>query len=470
NKMSISKNVGALSQHLNRIITGKWFVKMQEDWDQVMGVIAGEEAAHISHKFREAVKGFLIPGRLFEDLGYKYIGPINGHEISYLVETFQAVRELKGPKLVHVVTTKGKGYQPAEEKAHTFHGVSPVSADIGSIKKQPKVKTYTDHFSDALIDLAEKDGRIVAITAAMPDGTGLTKFAERFPDRFFDVGIAEQHAATFAAGLAKAGLKPVVAIYSTFLQRVFDQILHDVCLARLGVTFAVDRAGVVGEDGATHQGLFDLTYFRCAPHMTLMAPSSEKELAAMLKMAVDLGGPAAVRYPRGAAPLPSLDIPFTPLEMGKAQVIRQGSDLALLAVGAMVAPALEAAARLEKDGVSTAVVNARFVKPLDEDTILTMAQTCGRIITIEENTITGGFGAGVLELLESAGVLAHVKRIGAPDEFAEHGEQALIRSRLGLDADGIERTAREFLARSAENGGFPHTMANAEKTAGRAVG
>jgi 1-deoxy-D-xylulose-5-phosphate synthase len=468
NKMSISKNVGALSQHLNRIITGRWFIRMQEEWDQAMIAIAGGQWAHLSHKFREAVKGFIIPGKLFEDLGYKYVGPINGHEISYLIETFQAVRELKGPKLVHVITTKGKGYQPAEEKAHSFHGVSPMAPDAGAAPKPAAAKSYTDVFSEALVDLAEKDRRIVAITAAMPDGTGLTRFAERFPDRFFDVGIAEQHAATFAAGLASAGLKPVVAIYSTFLQRDFDQILHDVCLTNKHVTFAVDRAGVVGEDGVTHQGLFDLSYLRCIPNLTLMAPMDGQELRAMLKVAIDHPGPSALRYPRGPAPASPPDIPPTPLETGKAELLRGGTDICLLAVGSMVLPALAAALRLEKDGISAAVVNARYIKPMDRQMILSMAQSIGRIVTIEENALAGGFGSGVLEVLESAGVHAHVHRLGAPDAFAEHGPQALIRARLGLDTDGVEKAARDLLARSADNDAHPIT--HAEKTAGRAIG
>ncbi|MDH5637033.1 MAG: 1-deoxy-D-xylulose-5-phosphate synthase [Nitrospinota bacterium] len=470
NKMSISKNVGALSQHLNRIITGKWFVKMQADWDQAMNAIAGEEAAHLSHKFREAVKGFIIPGKLFEDLGYKYIGPINGHEISYLVETFQAVRELNGPKLVHVVTTKGKGYQPAEEKAHSFHGVSPVLTYNGSVKKPTKAKTFTGHFSDAVIALAEKDPRVVAITAAMPEGTGLNKFAEKFPDRFFDVGIAEQHAGTFAAGLASAGLKPVVAIYSTFLQRVFDQILHDVCLARQDVTFAVDRAGVVGEDGVTHQGLFDLTYLRCAPDMVVTAPRDDRELTAMLSWAVAHPGPVALRYPRGEAPVADKKSSFQPVEIGKSELLAKGTDLCLLAAGTMAGPALEVAARLEADGVSTAVVNARFIKPLDQEMILSMARTCGRIITIEENVLSGGFGAGVLEVLEEGESHTHVKRIGAPDSFVEHGAQEIIRRRLGLDADGIERTTRRFLDKTGFKVSEGRPTTHAEKAAGHTTG
>ncbi|MBI4829068.1 MAG: 1-deoxy-D-xylulose-5-phosphate synthase [Nitrospinae bacterium] len=443
NKMSISRNVGALSQHLNRIITGKWFVRMEEEWDQMVNAFAGGGALSMAQRFREAVKGMIIPGRLFEDLGYKYIGPIEGHELSYLIETFQAVRELKGPRLVHVVTTKGKGYQPAEEKASRYHGVSP-RAKTG-VEKKP-APTYTEVFSGAIVELAERDPSIVAITAAMPDGTGLTAFAERFPDRFFDVGIAEQHATTFAAGLAARGLKPVVAIYSTFLQRVFDQIVHDVCLTSQNVTFAVDRAGVVGEDGVTHQGLFDLTYLRCVPNMVVMAPRDEQELRRMLKTAVELPGPAAVRYPRGAA----IGLPITgaleTLPIGKGELLRDGHDLVIVAVGRMVHAALDAAELLAAGGHSAAVVDARFVKPLDEALILDMGARCGRILTAEENVLAGGFGSAVLELIESRRIPhTAVRRLGVPDRYVEHGEPGLILASLGLDAAGIARSARTFI-------------------------
>jgi len=447
NEMSISGNVGALSQHLNRIITGKWFVRIEQEWDQIMKSLAGDPAVQLSERFRGAIKGIMIPGKFFEDLGYKYVGPIEGHEISYLIETFQAVKDLEGPKLVHVVTKKGKGYQPAEEKSTSFHGVSPFDPDTGSARKKKTGKTYTDVFSDTLVQLAEEDERIVAITAAMPDGTGLTRFSEKFPERFFDVGIAEQHASTFASGLAVEGLKPVVAVYSTFLQRMFDQILHDVCLTTQDVTFAVDRAGIVGEDGATHQGAFDLSLLRIAPNMVIMAPKDGQELRSMLKTAIEYPGPAALRYPRGkASGVNKLPGKIKTIPIGKSELLKKGDDLCVVAVGRLVGPALEAAGRLEKDGYSVAVVNARFIKPLDNELIVEMGRKCGRILTVEENALTGGFGSALLELLESEKIdRVLVRRLGIPDRFIEHSQTGLMLKKLGLDTDGIENSAREFI-------------------------
>lgn len=467
NKMSISRNVGALSQHLNRIITGKWYTKIRDEFDHIISAVAGGQVAQFARRFEEAVKSVIVPGRLFEDLGYKYVGPIDGHEIEYLVETFQAVRDLKGPRLVHVVTTKGKGYPPAEEKAPHFHGVAPFHPETGDKVNGSSGVTYTDVFSETLTELAAEDERIVAITAAMPQGTGLDRFAAVHPERFYDVGIAEQHGATFAAGLAAEGMKPVVAVYSTFLQRVFDQIVHDVCLMNLDVTFAVDRAGIVGKDGVTHQGLFDLAYLRLAPNMIVMAPKDGLELRRMLKTALDYPGPAAVRYPRGAAPGAGRPERAEPLPVGEAEVLKEGGDICLMAVGSMVLPALEAAERLEMDGLSVAVVNARFVKPIDGKIIEKMARSCGLLLTVEENVLAGGFGSAVMEAVESMGLPgAAVHRLGVPDVFVSHGSQAEKRRELGLDADGIERAAREFLA--GEKAGFAGTLhrSHAKKTAG----
>ena len=468
NEMSISKNVGALSKHLNRIITKKWYVRIEEEWDQVMNTLVGDPAVQFSHNFREAVKGFIVPGKLFEELGYKYVGPIGGHEMSYLIETFQAVKELKGPKLVHVVTTKGKGYQPAEDEAHSFHGVSPFHPATGSAVKKTTTATYTDAFSDALVKLAENDERIVAITAAMPDGTGLAKFAEKYPDRFFDVGIAEQHAVTFAAGLASSGLKPVVAIYSTFMQRVFDQIVHDVCLTNLDVTFAIDRAGIVGEDGATHQGTFDISFFRCVPNMIVMAPKDENELGAMLKTAIEYKGPVAMRYPRGAGAGPDVRSDIKSIPIGRAELMKDGDDLCILAIGNLVYPAMEAAERLKHEGLSVSVVNSRFVKPLDEDMIIEMGARCKKILTVEENVLSGGFGSAVLEMLELKGSTnIAVKRVGVPDQFVEHGTADLVRKQFGLDADGIESTAREFILETKDSRyHLDGALRHAEKAAG----
>ncbi|MBI5816055.1 MAG: 1-deoxy-D-xylulose-5-phosphate synthase [Nitrospinae bacterium] len=466
NKMSISHNVGALSQHLNRIITGKWYVKLKEEFGQVIQSVAGDQVAQFTKRFEEAIKGIIVPGKLFEDLGYKYVGPIAGHEISYLIETLLAAKDLKGPKLIHVITTKGKGYAPAEEKAQSFHGVSPFHPATGDSIKTVSKMTYTDVFADALIDLAKKDKSIVAITAAMPEGTGLSKFAGVFPDRFYDVGIAEQHATTFAAGMAADGMKPVVAIYSTFLQRVFDQIAHDVCLMDLNVTFAVDRAGLVGEDGATHQGLYDYTYLRCVPNMVVMAPKDEHELPLMLKAAVDHPGPAAIRYPRGAVfgTRNASDTP--PVAIGKGELLRDGADLCIIAAGNPVYAALEAAVRLSAEGLDVAVVNARFVKPLDAELIERMGEKCGLLMTVEENTLAGGFGSAVMELIESKRIPhVAVRRLGLPDVFVEHASQAEQREKFGLDANGIERAAREFVhdSRSANpvNG-----SSHAQKAAG----
>lgn len=463
NKMSISHNVGALSQHLNRVITGKWYVKLREEFGQALQVVAGDQVAQFSKRLEEAVKGIIVPGRLFEDFGYKYVGPIEGHEISYLIETFQAVKEIKGPKLVHVVTTKGKGYQPAEEKAQSFHGVSAFQPSTGSLPLAKR--TYTDVFAEALIELASADDKIVAITAAMPEGTGLSKFAKVYPDRFFDVGIAEQHATTFAAGLAAGGMHPVVAIYSTFLQRVFDQIVHDVCLMNLNVTFAIDRAGLVGEDGATHQGVFDLSYLRCIPNIVVMAPKDEEELKRMLKTAIGHPGPAALRYPRGAAVGVPLSSEIESIPIGKAELLADGSDIAIVAIGNTAIASMEAAERLKQEGFSVAVVNARFVKPLDEAMIEAVGKKCGLILTVEENVLAGGFGSAVLELIESKS-LPHVavRRLGIPDVFVDHAEQKRQRSLAGIDADGITHSAREFLSRhprrnshvqTTETAGYP---------------
>lgn len=455
NKMSISHNVGALSQYLNRIITGKWYNRFRKEVDPIVESILGDTVSQFVRRIEGGIKGAIVPGRLFEDLGFKYIGPIEGHELSYLIETFEAVKEMKGPKLVHVVTTKGKGYSPAEKKAHSFHGVSPFHRDTGAARKNKSALTYTEAFSNTLIDLAEKDDRIVGITAAMQEGTGLLAFAEKFPDRFYDVGIAEPHAATFAAGLATEGLKPVVAIYSTFLQRVFDQIIHDVCLMELDVTFAVDRAGIVGEDGATHQGLYDLTYLRCAPNIVVMAPKDENELRHMLKTAISYNGPAAVRYPRGVGVGVEFDDTVENLPIGKGELLKDGDDLCIIAIGNMVTPSVEAAKALEEKGFDVAVVNARFVKPLDEELLVRMANQCGLLVTVEENALAGGFGSAVLEALEQDGTTkAAIHRIGIDDIFVDHSSQKESRARLGLDRKGIIAQTLKFLK---DNGVKPKT-------------
>jgi 1-deoxy-D-xylulose-5-phosphate synthase len=399
----------------------------------------------------DSFKGFFTPGMLFEAFGFNYIGPIDGHDLPMLIDTLENVKKLNDAVFVHVLTKKGKGYKPAEDNPSLFHGVGPFDIGTGKvIKGKGGAASYTAIFGSALCRLAAEDERITAITAAMPDGTGLSAFAKEFPARFFDVGIAEQHGVTFAAGLAAEGLRPVFAVYSTFLQRAYDQVFHDVCLQNLPVTFALDRCGVVGSDGPTHHGAFDLSYLRHLPNMTLMAPKDENELQHMLATAIELGQPAAIRYPRGNGYGVPLDQTLKPLPIGKAEVLREGSDGILLALGSMVVPALEAAALLEEqNGIRLTVVNARFVKPLDAALILELAGKCGILITIEENALQGGFGTAVLELLEEHDLSGTpVLRLGYPDSYIPQGEQHELRTMLGLDPAGISASVRSFLSRS----------------------
>jgi 1-deoxy-D-xylulose-5-phosphate synthase len=452
NKMSISPNVGALSGYLNQIITGKLYNKLKAEIEHLVKTIPtiGESVFKLGKRFDEMLKGFITPGMLFEQLGFKYVGPIDGHNIHQLIETFRNVRDyVDRPTLVHVVTKKGKGYVQAEQNAIAYHGASPFCINTGEFMKQEtSVPSYTKVFGDTIIQVAEQDEKIVAITAAMCSGTGLEAFSQRFPDRFYDVGIAEQHAVTFAAGLATEGLKPVTAIYSSFLQRAYDQVFHDVCLQNLPVTFVLDRAGLVGADGPTHHGVFDFSYLRHLPNMVVMAPKDENELQHMLKTAVEYPGPAAVRYPRGNGFGVDIDSAPHPLKIGKAEILREGDDLAIIAVGLMVQPAIEAAKNLAEDeDILATVVNARFVKPLDTELILGLAQKTGKIVTVEENVLQGGFGSAVLELLQAHG-LDHVivRCIGLPDEYIEHGPQSILRHKYGLDAEGIEKVVLEIVA------------------------
>lgn len=443
NEMSISPNVGALSSYLNKILTGQLYTKLIDEIDVLLKNIPkiGNRVSRLAHRVEEAIKGILIPGRIFEDLGFKYVGPIDGHNIFHLVSALEGIKKLKGPVLIHVVTKKGKGYQPAEDKAHFFHGVSSFNIETGTSLKKSTLKTYTGVFGDSIVEMAQKDRKIIAITAAMTEGTGLTKFANKFPERFYDVGIAEQHAVTFAAALALAGLKPVVAIYSTFLQRAYDQVLHDACLMNLPVTFAMDRAGIVGDDGPTHNGLFDLSYMRSLPNLIFMAPKDENELRHMLKTAVEFNGPAALRYPRGAGVGVDIDKGFKPLEIGKAEILKEGNALTIIAIGNMVYPSLKAANILSKKGIDVAVVNARFIKPMDRELITKLASKTNQIVTVEENVLQGGFGSAVMELLEEEGIdNVCLKRIGIPDEFVEHGSPEILREKYGLNAEGIVET------------------------------
>ncbi len=455
NEMSISPNVGALSSFLSRRITGKRFQTFKKEMENFLKSLpgVGENIVSVLKKSEDSFITFFTPGMLFEALKFKYIGPINGHKLDQLIRTFKNIQHLEGPVLVHTLTVKGRGYRPAEEKPSKFHGVGCFDISSGAPVKSegPCPPSYTEVFGDTVVELGEKDHRILAITAAMPEGTGLIKFAERFPGRFFDVGIAEQHAVTFAAGLAVEGFRPVVAIYSTFLQRAYDQVIHDVCLQNLPVVFAIDRGGIVGEDGPTHHGHFDLSYLRTLPNMILMAPRDENELRHMLYTALKQDCPVAIRYPRGRGRGVELDAEFREIPIGKAEIMRGGRDILILAVGSMVWPSVDAAQELAREGVETCVINCRFVKPLDPE-IADMAGSIGRVLVVEENMRQGGFGGAVLELLSDSGLHGiKVRRLGLPDKFIEHGAVALLREKYGLDPKGIIREAKALLRDEPES-------------------
>ncbi len=453
NEMSISANVGALSSYLNRVLTGHVPTVMRNEFVKFIRSLpgVGEQAAKAAKRIEDSVKALIVPGLLFEELGFRYVGPIPGHDVKNLVETFRNVREeFNKPVLVHVVTKKGKGYPPAERDPARFHGVGPFDRETGEVPAGVAPPTYTAVFGRALLREAEREPRLVAITAAMADGTGLAPFAAAHPARFFDVGIAEQHAVTFAAGLACEGLRPVVAIYSTFLQRAYDQVLHDVCLQGLPVVFALDRGGLVGDDGPTHHGLFDLAYLRSIPGLVLAAPKDEAELARLLRTALTHPGPFALRYPRGAGAGAPVDQDPAPITVGSWEALRPGGELTILAVGSCVAPALEAAESLALEGRAVGVVNARFVKPLDL-AVLAAAAAAGPLLTVEEGVIAGGFGAAVLEHLAEHGPPGvRLETAGVPDEFVEQGSQAALRARCRIDAAGIAARARRLIAGRAD--------------------
>lgn len=448
NEMSISPNVGALSAYLNRIMTGQHFTRLKSEVKSLIKTIPaiGEQVFKFTKQMEESMKALIVPGALFEELGFQYVGPLEGHKLEPLIRTLANVRELNRPVLVHVLTKKGKGYEFAEKEPSRFHGVGPFCLKTGeNISNPNSPPSYTEVFGNTMIELARSDERVLAITAAMCQGTGLENFAREFPQRFFDVGIAEQHGVTFAAGLAVEGLKPVVAIYSTFLQRAYDQVLHDVCLQNLPVVFALDRGGIVGDDGPTHHGLFDFSYLRSIPNLTVMAPKDEAELRDMLKTALSLDSPVSIRYPRGkGAGVPLREA--TLIDIGKAEVLREGTDLVIFAIGATVHPALEAAGALEEEGIRAGVVNCRFVKPLDKDLLVNAALTYKRVLTVEENVLMGGFGTAVLELLENSGAFG-VKtiRLGISDEFVEHATQEELRAKFGIDTAGIAEAARRLM-------------------------
>jgi 1-deoxy-D-xylulose-5-phosphate synthase len=449
NEMSISRNVGALSSFLSRTFSAKKLQELRKELGYFFKSLPriGEDIYQLAKRTEESLKTFVTPGMLFEAFNFEYFGPINGHKIDHLVDILNNIKYIKEPVLLHVTTKKGKGYLPAEKNPVYFHGCGCFEVSTGDcLDRPPAVPTYTEVFGRTMVDLAARDKRVVAVTAAMPEGTGLSRFAQLYPERFFDVGIAEQHAVTFAAALALEGFRPVVAIYSTFLQRAYDQILHDVCLENTPVVFALDRGGLVGEDGPTHHGLFDLSYLRSLPNMVVMAPKNENELRRMMATALNHDGPIALRYPRGLGTGVPLPEPALPLTVGKAEVLYEGADVLILAVGSSVGEAIKARGLLASQGIDAAVVNCRFVKPLDVDLILELARRTPRIVTVEENVRQGGFGSAVLEALSDAGMTpVALERIGVPDAFVEHGPQGALRARYGLDAAGVARSAARLV-------------------------
>jgi 1-deoxy-D-xylulose-5-phosphate synthase len=447
NKMSISPNVGAIAGYLNRIVHGQSYHRLTQEVEKMILAVphVGPRLLKISRDVLESAKTLLIPGMVFEELGFDYVGPVNGHNIDELLNVLSRVKYNSGPTLLHVVTQKGKGYPHAEKLPMKYHGVTQFDVSTGAFHKAPaKAPSYTAVFGKAMCDLAERDPRIVAITAAMCEGTGLADFAKKFPNRFFDVGIAEQHAVNFAAGLACEGMRPVAAIYSTFLQRAYDQLVHDLCLMHLPVTLALDRAGIVGADGPTHHGLYDLVYLAALPGMVVMAPKDENELRHMLRTAIGIDGPAAVRYPRGNGIGVPLDPEFKQLEVGKAEIIRDGGDIAILALGSMVYPCLDAAARLETAGIKATVINARFMKPLDQELFSVLAAEKQFLVTAEEGTEAGGFGAQVAALLHDRKIPTSILRIAVPDRIIPHGAPNLLHAKYGLDVDGIVERIRAY--------------------------
>ena len=449
NEMSISKNVGAMSEYLYHLRTGETYNKIKHDLEGwLKNMDFGSDVLKALRRLKGSVKYLMVPTSIFEELGFTYLGPIDGHDLPTLIEVMQAAKKIDGPVLVHVLTKKGKGYKPAEESPNKFHGTGPFEIATGKKITNPNAPiTYTEVFGKALTELANEDKDIIGITAAMPDGTGLSTFAKAHPTRCFDVGIAEQHAVTSAAGAAAAGLKPVAAIYSTFLQRAYDSVLHDICMQRLHVTLCLDRAGLVGDDGYTHHGVFDYAYLRSMPEMTVMAPKDENELRHMLKTAVDFDGPISLRYPRGSGVGVDITEPMQALPIGKAEVLREGKDVSIWAIGSMVQSAAQAAEKLAEQGISAGVVNMRFVKPLDKELLLAQAKEYGKIVTLEEGVLQGGVGSAVLETLNEAQLLTkcQVLTLGITDEFVLHGDKKLLFKDLELDVDAIVAKTAAFV-------------------------
>jgi len=451
NDMSISTNVGAMSGYLNSIIKGQRYNQAKDLAKGVMDRIPliGGKLHGLAHDMEAVLKNMVVPGTLFEELGFRYLGPYDGHDLPFLINLFEENKDYNGPLLIHVITKKGKGYVPAEQKPIWSHGVTPFDRESGAVKKsdKPQPPSYTAVFAETLTELAKRDPKIVAITAAMPEGTGLDKFAKAFPDRMFDVGIAEEHAVTFSGGMATQGMKPIAAIYSTFLQRAFDQVFHDVAIMDLPVVFALDRAGIAGQDGPTHHGIYDMAYLRVFPNMICMAPKDENELRHMLKTAFETCHPTSLRYPRGNGVGVAMDSELQSLPVGKGEVLRDGKSAAIFAIGVEVWPAMQAAEILAKENIDVAVINARFIKPLDDELIARYCKPDAKVITVEEGSLAGGFGSAVMERAQQIGIQnVEFHRIGIPDEYVHHGAQEVLRAQFDLHAEGIARRVREFLA------------------------
>lgn len=449
NEMSIDPNIGGMSQYLTRIRLDPSYNRMKDDVEYILKRIPniGPKMADFADRLKESVKHMLVQGSFFEELGIKYLGPVNGHDIEELIRVFESSKQFDRPVLIHCLTEKGKGYLPAEAHPEKFHGVGPFEIETGETKKNATTPSYTDVFADTLVTLAQRDKRIVGITAAMASGTGMNKLAKAFPDRMFDVGIAEEHATTMASAMALSGLKPVLALYSSFMQRGYDQLIHDCALQNAPVVFALDRAGLVGADGPTHHGVFDLSFLRTVPGLTVMAPKDEPELQHMLYSALEYNRPVALRYPRGSGIGHDLVTEYELLPYGKAEVLSEGSDATIFAIGSMVMPAIETAALLEEAGFSAGVVNARFEKPIDKECLLEKADSTKCIITMEENALAAGFGSAVVETLEDNGRCNKVVRFGIPDDFVPHGDTAILKNELGLTPEKMAAKIADDLKR-----------------------
>lgn len=447
NQMSISKNVGSMAAYLSRLRTDPTYFKFKSDMENLLKKIPGigKNMAETAEKIKDSLKYFFVPGILFEELGFTYLGPIDGHDIIKLKQVFERSKKIKGPVFIHVITKKGKGYEMAEKKPDKYHGVDVFDVDTGEFLCKSK-KTYSNVFEDEIVEIAKKDKSIVAITAAMREGTGLKKFSKEFPDRFFDVGIAEQHASTFAAGLSINGMKPIFVVYSTFLQRAYDQILHDVCMQNLPVVFSIDRAGLVGEDGETHQGVFDISFLRHIPNLTVMTPKSTNELKAMLNYAFTIKSPVAIRYPRGSDIYEEIFNEQCEITSIKSEILIEGKDLLVIAIGKMVSYSYKAILDLNEQGMSIGLINARFIKPLDTQTLKNQILKYNKIITIEDNVIMGGFGSGILEFLSKEDITGKsIKTLGFPDKYIEHGNINILFEKYKLDKEGIKETILSML-------------------------